>query len=189
MQSPDKIGLLKQSFAQLAQTLRAQDRVSIIAYAGSSGLVLPATSGADHARILAAFDQLQAGGSTNGGAGIELAYATARENFIEGGVNRVILATDGDFNVGTVDIEALKTMVAAQRDSGIALTTLGFGTGNYNDAMAEQLADIGNATTPTSTQSRKAARCWSTRCRRRCDDRAHVRSRWSSNRASCRNTA
>jgi Ca-activated chloride channel family protein len=100
MQSPDKIELLKQALAQMVNALRPQDRVSIVTYAGSAGLVLPATPGGDKATILAALEQLYAGGSTNGGAGIELAYATARQNYIDGGVNRVILATDGDFNVG-----------------------------------------------------------------------------------------
>ena len=144
MQSPDKIELLKQAFAQMVNTLRPQDRVSIVTYAGSAGLVLPATPGSDKATILGALEQLYAGGSTNGGAGIELAYATAQQNYIDGGVNRVILATDGDFNVGTVDIDALKTLVEAKRESGVALTTLGFGTGNYTDELSEQLADIGN---------------------------------------------
>jgi Ca-activated chloride channel family protein len=144
MESPDKIELLKQAFAQMVPTLRPQDRVSIVTYAGSAGLVLAPTAGSEQATILAALGQLSAGGSTNGGAGIELAYATAQRQFIPGGVNRVILATDGDFNVGTVDLDALKTLVGAKRESGIALTTLGFGGGNYNDALSEQLADIGN---------------------------------------------
>jgi Ca-activated chloride channel family protein len=144
MQSPDKLELLKQAFAQMVETLRPKDRVSIVTYAGSAGLVLPSTPGSEKDAILASLEQLYAGGSTNGGAGIELAYATAQQHFIEGGVNRVILATDGDFNVGNVDIDGLKTMVEAKRESGIALTTLGFGTGNYNDALSEQLADIGN---------------------------------------------
>jgi Ca-activated chloride channel family protein len=144
MDSPDKIGLLKQSFMAMVPKLREQDRISIVVYAGSAGLVLPPTSGADHETILAAFDHLSAGGSTNGAAGIELAYQQAKRAFIENGVNRVILATDGDFNVGTVDMEALKTLVAEQRRSGVSLTTLGFGQGNYNDELAEQLADIGN---------------------------------------------
>ncbi len=144
MDSPDKIGLLKQSFMAMVPKLREQDRISIVVYAGSAGLVLPPTSGADHETILAAFDRLSAGGSTNGAAGIELAYQQAKRAYIEGGVNRVILATDGDFNVGTVDMEALKTMVAEQRRSGVSLTTLGFGQGNYNDELSEQLADIGN---------------------------------------------
>ncbi|TQM10300.1 Ca-activated chloride channel family protein [Pseudoxanthomonas sp. 3HH-4] len=144
MESPDKLPLLKQSFAQLVPQLRAQDRVSIVVYAGSAGLVLPPTPGNRHDEILAALDRLQAGGSTNGGDGIRLAYAMAKQAFVKEGVNRVILATDGDFNVGTVSQDALETMVADQRTSGIALTTLGFGTGNYNDALAEKLADVGD---------------------------------------------
>ncbi len=144
MDEPDKLPLLKQAFGQLVNQLRAQDRVTIVVYAGSAGLVLPPTPGDQHARILGALDQLQAGGSTNGGQGIELAYAMAKQSFIKGGSNRVLLATDGDFNVGTANVEALKTMVADQRKSGVALSTLGFGSGNYNDEMAEQLADIGD---------------------------------------------
>ena len=144
MESPDKLPLLKQSFAQLVPQLRAQDRVSIVVYAGSAGLVLPPTPGDRHDEILGALDRLQAGGSTNGGDGIRLAYAMAKQAFVKDGVNRVILATDGDFNVGTVSQDALETMVADQRASGIALTTLGFGTGNYNDALAEKLADVGD---------------------------------------------
>lgn len=144
MEAPDKLPLLKQAFAQLVPQLRAQDRVSIVAYAGAAGLVLPPTPGDRHGEITAALDRLMAGGSTNGGAGIELAYAMARQGFVEGGSNRVILATDGDFNVGTVDQGALETLVADRRKSGIALTTLGFGTGNYDDAMAERLADVGD---------------------------------------------
>ncbi len=144
MQSADKLPLLKQSFAQLVEQLRPQDHVSIVVYAGSAGLVLEPTSGADKDRILAALDNLSAGGSTNGGAGIQLAYATAKQAFVKHGVNRVILATDGDFNVGTTDQKALETLVGDQRRSGIALTTLGFGQGNYNDRMAERLADVGD---------------------------------------------
>lgn len=144
MESPDKLPLLKQAFSMLVPQLRAQDRVSIVVYAGSAGLVLPPTPGDRHEEILAALDQLQAGGSTNGGDGIRLAYAMARQSFAKNGVNRVILATDGDFNVGTVSQDALETLVADQRKSGIALTTLGFGQGNYNDRMAERLADVGD---------------------------------------------
>ena len=144
MYSADKLPLLKKAFAQLVPQLRAQDKVAIVSYAGSAGEVLPPTAGDQHARILAALEQLEAGGSTNGGAGIELAYALARQSFIRGGANRVILATDGDFNVGTVNQGALETLVADRRASGIALSTLGFGRGNYNDAMAEKLANIGN---------------------------------------------
>jgi Ca-activated chloride channel family protein len=144
MQSPDKLGLLKQGFAAMAGQLRPQDRVAIVAYAGSAGLVLPPTAGSDTAAIVAALDSLQAGGSTNGGAGIELAYTVAKQQFIDGGVNRVILASDGDFNVGTVSVDALTTMVADKRRSGIGLTVLGFGGGNLNDHLAEQLANTGN---------------------------------------------
>ena len=144
MDSPDKLPLLKQSFAQLVSQLRAQDRVSVVVYAGSAGLVLPPTPGDQHDTILAALDRLAAGGSTNGGDGIRLAYAMAKQAYVKNGVNRVILATDGDFNVGTIDQGALETLVADQRKSGVALTTLGFGQGNYNDALAEKLADVGD---------------------------------------------
>ncbi|MBK8287013.1 MAG: VWA domain-containing protein [Ahniella sp.] len=144
MDSADKIGLLKQSFALMVPKLRAQDRISLVVYAGSAGLVLPPTPGDQHETILAALERLTAGGSTNGGEGITLAYEQARRAFIRDGVNRVILATDGDFNVGLVDNEALKSMVSEQRQSGVSLTTLGFGQGNYNDELSEQLADVGN---------------------------------------------
>ena len=128
MQDEDKLPLLKRSFAELTRQLRAQDRVSIVVYAGSAGLVLAPTPGDRKDLILAALDRLEAGGSTNGGEGLKLAYDMARQAFLAKGVNRVLLATDGDFNVGTVDQTALETMVADQRKSGIALTTLGFGT-------------------------------------------------------------
>ncbi len=144
MDEPDKLPLVKQALRQLVPQLRAQDRVSMVVYAGSAGLVLPPTPGNRHGEILAALDRLDAGGSTNGGDGIRLAYAMAKQAYVEGGVNRVLLATDGDFNVGTVDQKALETLVADQRKSGIALSTLGFGSGNYNDAMAERLADVGD---------------------------------------------
>ncbi|HEV8693331.1 MAG TPA: VWA domain-containing protein [Lysobacter sp.] len=144
MQSPDKLPLVKDSLRQLVKQLRPQDRVSMVVYAGSAGLVLQPTSGEHQDEILAALDRLEAGGSTNGGDGIRLAYAMAKQAFVKSGVNRVILATDGDFNVGTVDENALETLVADQRKSGIALTTLGFGQGNYNDQLAERLADVGD---------------------------------------------
>jgi Ca-activated chloride channel family protein len=144
MEDQDKLPLLKRSFAGLVAQLRPQDRISLVVYAGSAGLVLPPTSGADKQTILEALDRLSAGGSTNGGEGLQLAYAMAKQAYIRNGVNRVILATDGDFNVGTFDQKALETMISDQRKSGVALTTLGFGTGNYNDAMAERLADLGN---------------------------------------------
>ncbi len=144
MADADKLPLLKESFRQMVPRLRAQDRVSIVVYAGSAGLVLPPTAGNRHDDILAALDRLESGGSTNGGAGIDLAYAMARQAFINGGVNRVVMATDGDFNVGVYDQRALETKVEQGRGAGIALTTLGFGQGNYNEAMAEKLADIGD---------------------------------------------
>ncbi|MDR2857584.1 MAG: VWA domain-containing protein [Novosphingobium sp.] len=142
MSSEDKLPLVKSALSQLAGELGARDRVSIVVYAGASGLVLEPTS--DPAKIRAALDRLSAGGSTAGAAGLELAYRVARDNFIEGGVNRILLATDGDFNVGVSDTRALIRMVERERDSGITLTTLGFGQGNYNEAMMEQIADHGN---------------------------------------------
>lgn len=144
MDEPDKLPLLKASLKQLVTQLRRQDRVAIVTYAGSAGVALASTPGDRHATIDAAIDGLGADGSTNGAAGIDLAYAEAEQGFIRGGVNRVILATDGDFNVGTVNEDALKTKIEDHRKSGIALTTLGFGEGNYNDAMAVMLADAGN---------------------------------------------
>ncbi|MEM1080096.1 MAG: VWA domain-containing protein [Pseudomonadota bacterium] len=144
MNAPDKLPLLVNSMKMLTRELDQDDRVAVVVYAGSTGVVLESTPGDQHATIVAALDQLSAGGSTNGGAGIDLAYAQARQGFIDGGVNRVILATDGDFNVGTVNFDALIDKVERQRDSGIALTTLGFGQGNYNDQLMEQLADAGN---------------------------------------------
>ncbi len=144
MDEPGKLPLLKTSLKQLVRELRPQDRVAIVTYAGYAGIALPSTAGNQHATIHAAIDRLGAAGSTHGGAGIELAYAQAGQGFIKDGVNRVILATDGDFNVGTVNQEALKTIIEDHRKSGVALTTLGFGQGNYNDAMAMMLADVGN---------------------------------------------
>ena len=142
MGSPDKLPLVKTALSGLAGELTDQDRVSIVVYAGAAGLVLEPTN--DTKKIRRALDELSAGGSTAGGAGIQLAYNIAEDNFIEGGVNRVILATDGDFNVGVSDRDALVEMVEKNRDRGITLTTLGFGTGNYNEAMMEQIANKGN---------------------------------------------
>ncbi|MCK5718648.1 MAG: VWA domain-containing protein [Thiomargarita sp.] len=144
MMSPDKLDLLKSSLKLLANQLTEKDKVTLVVYAGASGLVLEPTPGNKAGTIIAALDRLQAGGSTNGGAGIQLAYAMAKQAYIEGGINRVLLATDGDFNVGTVNFESLKNMIEEQRKTGISLTTLGFGTGNYNDHLMEQLADAGN---------------------------------------------
>lgn len=144
MRSANKLGLLKSSLKMLSRQLSGRDSISIVVYAGASGVVLEPTPGNQHGKIAAALNQLQAGGSTNGGAGIRLAYAMAEQAFVKNGINRVILATDGDFNVGTVNFEALTDLVETKRKSGIALTTLGFGTGNYNDHLMEQLADKGN---------------------------------------------
>lgn len=144
MQDANKLELLKTSLKLLTRQLRKQDSVSLVVYAGASGVVLEPTDGTERVKIIAALDQLAAGGSTNGAAGIELAYAIAEQAFKPEGINRVILATDGDFNVGTVNLEQLKDLVQGKRNTGIALTTLGFGAGNYNDALMEQLADIGN---------------------------------------------
>ena len=144
MNSPDKLPLLKSSFKMLAEQLRKEDRVSIVVYAGAAGEVLSSTHGDQKEKIFAAIDQLQAGGSTAGGEGILLAYKIAKDNFMEKGNNRVILATDGDFNVGVSDDDALVKLIEEKRNDGIFLTVLGFGTGNYKDAKMEQLADKGN---------------------------------------------
>jgi Ca-activated chloride channel family protein len=144
MASQDKLPLVQRAIQLLVGELDERDRVAIVVYAGSSGLVLPSTSADDRATILRALDRLQAGGSTAGGAGIELAYQTAVANFIEGGTNRVILATDGDFNVGISDQGALIRLIEQRARTGVFLTVLGFGTGNLQDATMEQLADHGN---------------------------------------------
>ena len=144
MNDPDKLPLVKDAMRMLAETLREQDRVSIVVYAGASGLVLDGCSGSDTAAIEAAIGKLSAGGSTAGGAGINLAYSVAEENFIYGGNNRVILCTDGDFNVGPSSTEALEALIEDKKDSGIYLSVLGFGTGNTKDNKMETLADKGN---------------------------------------------
>lgn len=144
MNDADKLPLVKKSLELLTRHLRPQDRISIVVYAGAAGMVLEPTSGKDSGKILHALGQLSAGGSTNGQAGIEQAYQLAREHFVDGGVNRIIICTDGDFNVGSSSIDALKQRIEKERQSGITLTTLGFGRGNYNSALMEQLADVGN---------------------------------------------
>jgi Ca-activated chloride channel family protein len=144
MQPPERLPLLKSAFRLLVDQLRAEDSVAIVVYAGAPGLVLPPTSGADKATILASLDRLQAGGSTAGGAGIALAYKTAEEHFAAKANNRVILATDGDFNVGTTSIDALTKLIEEKRKHGIYLTSIGVGTDNLNDALMESLADKGN---------------------------------------------
>ncbi|MGB5396684.1 MAG: von Willebrand factor type A domain-containing protein, partial [Gammaproteobacteria bacterium] len=144
MQSADKLELLKKGLTLLSKQMRKQDRVSIVVYAGASGIVLEPTPGNETFKITHALDQLTAGGSTNGAAGIRLAYQVAESSYIKGGVNRILLATDGDFNVGTTSFEQLMDLVEEKRKSGIGLSTLGFGSGNYNDHLAEQLANRGN---------------------------------------------
>ena len=144
MMSPDKLPLVKSAFELLVNQLRPQDRVSIVVYAGSAGLVLPSTPGSDKKAIMDAITRLEAGGSTAGGAGLRLAYDIARSNFMKHGNNRVILATDGDFNVGESSDAEMVRLIEARRSTGIFLTTLGFGTGNIKDSKLEQLADRGN---------------------------------------------
>jgi len=144
MFSPNKLPLVKASLAMLAPNLTDKDRVAIVVYAGNTGLVLPSTSGADTSTILEALARLEAGGSTNGGAGLQLAYKVAQEHFIKGGVNRVVLATDGDFNVGVTDQGSLLRLIEEKRKSGVALSVLGFGMGNLKDSTMVKLADAGN---------------------------------------------
>jgi Ca-activated chloride channel homolog len=144
MSADNKLPLVKQSLKILTAELREQDKVSIVVYAGAAGLVLPPTSGADKQTIIDALDRLASGGSTAGGAGILLAYKTAEENFIKEGNNRVILATDGDFNVGTSSNSDMETLITEKRKSGVFLTCLGYGMDNYKDSKMELLADKGN---------------------------------------------
>ena len=144
MQAGNKLPLLRRALAELVMRLRPRDHVAIVVYAGASGLVLPPTSGAERGSILESLAQLEAGGSTNGGAGIELAYRVARENQHPDAINRVILATDGDFNVGTTNRSELVRLIEREREGGIFLTVLGVGTGNLKDASMEELADRGN---------------------------------------------
>ena len=142
MHSADKLPLVRCSMAMMAEQLNPRDRVSIVTYAGSTKTIL--TGSSNRGEIIAALGQLQSGGSTAGAAGISLAYEAARANMIDGGINRILLATDGDFNVGTTDRQQLIEMVERQRADGISLSTLGYGTGNFNKAMMEQIADHGN---------------------------------------------
>ena len=144
MRSPNKLPLVKQSLRLLVDKLRPDDRVAIAVYAGSSGLALPSTSVSRKADILEAIERLEAGGSTNGAMGIHLAYDIAKANFVEGGVNRVILATDGDFNVGTTSEGELVRLIGEKAKGGVFLSVLGFGMGNLKDGTLEQIADKGN---------------------------------------------
>ena len=144
MSAENKLGLIKKSFALLVRELPPASRVAIVVYAGATGLVLPSTPGEEKGKILAAIDKLEAGGPTAGSAGISLAYKVASDNFIKGGNNRIIIATDGDFNIGQSSNAELTRLIESRRDKGIFLTVLGFGMGNYKDSMLESLADKGN---------------------------------------------
>lgn len=146
MDEPEKLPLLKSAFRLLVEKLKPEDTVSIVTYAGNAGIVLEPTAISDKDKILTAIDTLQPGGSTAGAQGLEAAYALAERAFVKGGVNRVMLATDGDFNVGPSSDEDLKTVIEAKRKSGIFLSVLGFGRGNYNDALMQTLAQNGNGT-------------------------------------------
>jgi Ca-activated chloride channel family protein len=144
MDEPNKLPLLQRSLSALVENLSGEDRVAMVTYAGSSGLVLAPTEGAKKREILEAISNLRAGGSTHGSEGIRLAYETAREQFREDGNNRVILCTDGDFNVGVTNESELQKLIEKERESGVFLSVLGFGTGNLNDSTMELLADKGN---------------------------------------------
>lgn len=144
MNSSNKLPLLKTAMEMLVENLDSNDRVSIVTYASGTNVVMEGVPGSDHRKIMRAFNGLKAGGSTNGEGGIQLAYKIAEENFIEGGNNRVILATDGDFNVGCRDEDSLRDLISEKRESNVFLSVFGFGMGNYNDVTAETLADAGN---------------------------------------------
>jgi Ca-activated chloride channel family protein len=144
MDDPDKLPLLREAMKLLVDQLGDRDRIAIVTYSDVSNLALPSTEVRERATIIEAIDDLATSGGTNGGAGIELAYRIAEQSYVEGGVNRVILATDGDFNVGVTDLEELTALIERRAVSNVFLTTLGFGTGNYNDALMERLADRGN---------------------------------------------
>lgn len=144
MDRREGLPMVQSTLKLLVEQLRAQDKVSLVVYAGASSVVLEPTSGAEKAKIRGAIDQLSAGGSTAGESGIQLAYQQAQQGFIQGGINRILLATDGDFNVGISDFETLKQLAADKRKTGVSLTTLGFGTDNYNERLMEQLADAGD---------------------------------------------
>jgi Ca-activated chloride channel homolog len=146
MQAPDRLPLVKSALAMLLDRMGPQDRISIVAYAGSAGTVLEPTAASERETILAALDRLEAGGSTAGAAGLREAYRLARSSFVEGGVNRVLLATDGDFNVGESSDQALERLVEDNRGDGIYLSVLGFGRGNFNDALMQTIAQNGNGT-------------------------------------------
>ena len=144
MYGPQRLGLVQSSLKLLVNNLRDEDRVAIVVYSGSAGEKLPSTSGSDKQKIREAIDELTAGGSTAGGAGIKLAYKIAKQNFVKGGNNRIILCTDGDFNVGVSSDEGLEKLIEQERKSGVFLTVLGYGMGNYKDSKMQVLAEKGN---------------------------------------------
>ena len=144
MDEPNKLPLVKSAMSMLVKEIRPQDRIAIVVYAGAAGLVLPSTPGDQKDKIIDALDKLEAGGSTAGGEGIQLAYKVAQENFLKGGNNRIILATDGDFNIGPSSDGEMERLIEEKRQTGIYLTVLGFGMGNYKDSKMEILADKGN---------------------------------------------
>ena len=144
MISDERLPLIQSSLKLLVKELREQDNIAIVTYAGDSRIALPSISGSHKAEINAAIDSLDAEGSTNGGAGLELAYQQATKGFIKGGINRILLATDGDFNVGIDDPKSIESMVKKQRESGVTLSTFGVGNSNYNEAMMVRIADVGN---------------------------------------------
>ncbi|WP_373387963.1 von Willebrand factor type A domain-containing protein [Pseudomonas alcaligenes] len=144
MDRREGLPMVQSTLKLLVDQLRPQDRVALVTYAGNASVVLESTAGSDKAKIRAAIDQLSAGGSTAGESGIQLAYQEAQKSMLKGGINRILLATDGDFNVGISDFETLKQLAADKRKTGVSLTTLGFGTDNYNEQLMEQLADAGD---------------------------------------------
>ena len=144
MSDYNKLPLLKKTLEILVENLRKEDRVAIVVYAGAAGLVLKSTPGNEKETIMQAFNKLEAGGSTAGGEGIELAYKIAKENFIKNGNNRVILATDGDFNIGASSDAEMERLIEKKREEGVFLTVLGFGMGNYKDSKMEKLSNAGN---------------------------------------------
>ncbi len=144
MDRREGLPMVQSTLKLLVDQLRPQDRVALVTYAGNASVVLESTAGSEKAKIRTAIDQLSAGGSTAGESGIQLAYQEAQKGLLKGGINRILLATDGDFNVGISDFETLKQLAADKRKTGVSLTTLGFGTDNYNEQLMEQLADAGD---------------------------------------------
>ena len=188
--SPNKLPLVQKALNVLIDQLRPEDRVSMVVYAGAAGAVLPPTAGNQKLTMRCAVEALHAGGSTAGGAGLALAYDLAEQNFGKGTVNRVVLMTDGDFNVGVADPEKLKDFIAEKRKTGVYLSAFGAGHGNYNDLMMQTLSQAGNGTAATSTRSTRRANCSATTSRRHSSPSPTTsRSRWSSIPPQSPNTA